>query len=144
MKKKNIYLTNERILAAMLDSQQKGRPTEEYGKCCMLVVGNMLHGHSFRGYSSHMKEDMAGNALMRCMMAVKTFNAEKTENAFGYITRTVWTAFVQVLKDHYKQLNVKRAMFEKLLGQADDEFTMNQLLEWQRNEWKEYDDANDD
>lgn len=78
MKSKNIYLKNERILAAILDSQQKGRPTEEYGKCCMLIVDNMLHGHSFRGYSRHLKEDMAGNAYFRCMKAVQTFDKNKT------------------------------------------------------------------
>lgn len=140
MKKKNIYLQNDRILAAVLDSQKKGQPTEEYGKCCLLIVEKMLHGHSFRGYSSHMKEDMAGNAYVRCMKALSTFDSSKTQNAFGYVTRTVWTAFLQVLKDHYKQLNVKKAMFEKLLAEADDEFTKSQLLEWQRNEWKEYDE----
>ena len=136
-KNKNIYLKNERILAAMLDSQKKGQPTEEYGKCCMLIVDNMLHGRSFRGYSQHMKEDMAGNAYLRCMKAIHTFNAQKTENAFGYITRTVWTAFLQILKDHYKHLNIKKSLFEKILAQTDDEFAKNQLLEWQRNEWKD-------
>lgn len=144
MKKKNIYLTNERILAAILDSQRKGRPTEEYGQCCMLIVENMLHGRSFRGYSQHMKEDMAGNAYFRCMKAISTFDSSKTENAFGYITRTVWTAFLQILKDHYKQLNVKKAVFEKMLAQADDEFTRNKLLEWKKNEWKECDENADD
>lgn len=144
MKKKNIYLKNDRILAAMLDSQQKGQPTEEYGECCMLIVDNMLHGHSFRGYSQHMKEDMAGNAYLRCMKAISTFDSAKTQNAFGYITRTTWTAFLQVLKEHYKQLNVKKAMFEKLLAEADDEFTKNQLLEWQKNEWHDEKDVKND
>ena len=142
MKNKNIYLKNERILAAILDSQHRGQPTEEYGTCCMLIVDNMLHGHSFRGYSQHLKEDMAGNAYLRCMKAVQTFDQNKTQNAFGYITRTVWTAFLQILKDHYKQVNIKKSLFEDILAKTDDEFTKNLLLEWKRNEWK--DDENDD
>ena len=142
MKSKNIYLKNERILAAILDSQQRGQPTEEYGTCCMMIVENMLHGRSFRGYSQHLKEDMAGNAYLRCMKAVQTFDKNKTQNAFGYITRTVWTAFLQILKDHYKQVNIKKSLFEDILAKTDDEFTKNLLLEWKKNEWK--DDENDD
>lgn len=142
MKSKNIYLKNERILAAILDSQQKCQPTEEYGTCCMMIVENMLHSHSFRGYSQHLKEDMAGNAYLRCMKAVQTFDTNKTQNAFGYITRTVWTAFLQILKDHYKQVNIKKSLFEDILAKTDDEFTKNLLLEWKKNEWK--DDENDD
>ena len=142
MKSKTIYLKNERILAAILDSQQKGQPTEEYGICCMLIVDNMLRGHSFCGYSQHLKEDMAGNAYFRCMKAVKTFDKNKTQNAFGYITRTVWTAFLQILKDHYKQVNVKKSLFEDILAKTDDEFAKNLLLVWKRNEWK--DAENDD
>ena len=142
MKSKNIYLKNERILAAILDSQQKCQPTEEYGTCCMMIVQNMLHSRSFRGYSQHLKEDMAGNAYLRCMKAVQTFNKNKTQNAFGYITRTVWTAFLQILKDHYKQVNIKKSLFEDILAKTDDEFTKNLLLEWKKNEWK--DDENDD
>ena len=142
MNSKNIYLKNERILAAILDSQSKGQPTEEYGTCCMLIVENMLHSRSFRGYSQHLKEDMAGNAYLRCMKAVQTFDQKKTQNAFGYITRTVWTAFLQILKDHYKQVNIKKSLFEDILAKTDDEFTKNLLLEWKKNEWK--DDENDD
>lgn len=137
MKSKNIYLKNERILAAILDSQQRGQPTEEYGTCCMMIVENMLHGRSFRGYSQHLKEDMAGNAYLRCMKAVQTFDKTKTQNAFGYVTRTVWTAFLQILKDHYKQANIKKSLFEDILAKTDDEFTKNQLLEWKRNQWKD-------
>ena len=142
MKSKNIYLKNERILAAILDSQQKYQPTEEYGACCMMIVENMLHSRSFCGYSQHLKEDMAGNAYLRCMKAVQTFDKNKTQNAFGYITRTVWTAFLQILKDHYKQVNIKKSLFEDILAKTDDEFTKNLLLEWKKNEWK--DDENDD
>ena len=142
MKSKNIYLKNERILAAILDSQQKCQPTEEYGACCMMIVENMLHGRSFRGYSQHLKEDMAGNAYLRCMKAVQTFDKNKTQNAFGYITRTVWTAFLQILKDHYTQVNIKKSLFEDILAKTDEEFAKNLLLEWKRNKWK--DDENYD
>ena len=142
MKSKNIYLKNERILAAILDSQQRGQPTGEDGTCCMMIVENMLHARSFRGYSQHLKEDMAGNAYLRCMKAVQTFDKNKTQNAFGYITRTIWTAFLQILKDHYKQVNIKKSLFEDILAKTDDEFTKNLLLEWKKNEWK--DDENDD
>ena len=62
------------------------------------------------------------------------------QDAFGYVTRTVWTAFLQILKDHYKHLNIKKSLFEKILAQTDDEFAKNQLLEWQRNEWKDGED----
>ena len=54
----------------------------------------------------------------------------------------MWTAFLQILKDHYKQVNIKKSLFEDILAKTDDEFTKNLLLEWKKNEWK--DDENDD
>ena len=39
---------------------------------------------------------------------------------------------------------MKKAVFEKMLAQADDEFARNKLLEWKRNEWKEFDENADD
>ena len=39
---------------------------------------------------------------------------------------------------------MKKAVFEKMLARADDEFTRNKLLEWKKNEWKECDENADD
>lgn len=58
----------------------------------------MLTSRNFSGYSQHLKEDMLSNALVCCMKAIHKFNIEKTQNAFGYITRTIWTSFIMVLR----------------------------------------------
>lgn len=102
----------------------------------------MLTSRQFRGYSEHLKEDMLSNAMLCCMKAIHKFNTSKTSNAFGYITRTIWTAFVLILRQHYKYLNFKKKIMEDTLMQMDDLTAKRTLEMWRNGKWME-DDGND-
>lgn len=141
-KKKN-YIEKSDFLQAMTESQSLGQPTEKYAEGCMLIANHLLQSRQFRGYSIHLKEDMLSNALVCCMKAINKFNIEKTNNAFGYITRTIWTSFIMVLRQHYRYINLKNKLMEHQLELMDDQTAKRTLKMWNDSGWKGNDYGND-
>lgn len=143
-KKKN-YIEKSDFLQAMTESQALGQPTEKYAEGCMLIANHLLQSRQFRGYSIHLKEDMLSNALVCCMKAINKFNIEKTNNAFGYITRTIWTSFIMVLRQHYRYINLKNKLMEHQLEMMDDQTAKRTLKMWNDSNWRnDYGQTTDD
>ena len=134
-RKQNYYIDNETFLKSLMESQKSGQPTTEYAEGCMLIANHLLQSRQFRGYSEHLKEDMRSNALLCCMKAIGKFNIEKTNNAFGYITRTVWTSFIMVLRQHYRYINLKNRLMEHQLEMMDDQTAKHTLKMWNDSNW---------
>lgn len=140
MKQSNYYIDPQEFLKSMLDSQEKGQPTEKYAEGCLLIANHLLTSRQFNGYSTHIKEDMVSNAMVCSMKAIHKFNIEKTQNAFGYITRTIWTSFIMVLRQHYRYINLKNKMMEHQLELMDYQTAKRTLKMWNDSEWKERND----
>lgn len=70
------------------------------------------------------------------MKAINKFNIEKTNNAFGYITRTIWTSFIMVLRQHYRYINLKNKLMEHQLEMMDDQTAKRTLKMWNDSGWK--------
>lgn len=140
MKQKGYYLDPTEFLKSLIESQQKGQPTDKYAEGCLLIGQHMLTSRNFSGYSPHLKEDMLSNAMVCCMKAINKFNIEKTTNAFGYITRTIWTSFIMVLRQHYRYINLKNKMMEHQLEMMDDQTAKRTLKMWNDSEWKDRND----
>ena len=85
------------------------------------------------------------NALVCCMKAINKFNIEKTNNAFGYITRTIWTSFIMVLRQHYRYINLKNKLMEHQLEMMDDQTAKRTLKMWNDSNWRnDYGQTTDD
>ena len=134
-RKQNYYIDNETFLKQLMESQKSGQPTTEYAEGCMLIANHLLQSRQFRGYSEHLKEDMVSNAMVCCMKAISKFNIEKTNNAFGYITRTIWTSFIMVLRQHYRYINLKNKLMEHQLEMMDDQTAKRTLKMWNDSNW---------
>ena len=73
--------------------------------------------------------------MVCCMKAINKFNIEKTQNAFGYITRTIWTSFIMVLRQHYRYINLKNKLMEHQLEMMDDQTAKRTLKMWNDSNW---------
>lgn len=73
--------------------------------------------------------------MVCCMKAIHKFNIEKTQNAFGYITRTIWTSFIMVLRQHYRYINLKNKLMEHQLEKMDDQTAKRTLKMWNDSNW---------
>lgn len=130
------YIDKKELLDSMLESQKLGHPTDKYALQCQAIATHMLGGRQFRKYSYHLKEDLASHAILCCMKALRSFDSSKTDNAFGYLTRTCYTAFLQVLKQHYKQMNIQRELMERAMAQMDQLSSKDTLKRWEDQEWE--------
>lgn len=113
---KEHYCKNADLLAEVLACQQNNNtPSEQLGKY-FLAIAWRLSGHSnFRGYAFSLKEDFVAQAVYKMLKALPNFKPEITTNAFAYFTQVCWISFVGSCKDYYKQINIKKNIFEEYL-----------------------------
>ena len=57
-------------------------------------------------YSADLHEDMVSAALEKCVKNIKNYKAEYADRCFNYYTRCCEHAFWEMLKKHYRQMNV--------------------------------------
>ena len=139
-KNKKPYLTNERLAAAIAESQQKGEPTVEVCRCFRLIATHLLGSPRYRWYSKQMHEDLVSAALIKCIKNIHNFKPEKGGSCFNYYTRCTEHAFWEVLIRYYKQLNLQR---ELTLKYADEiEQFDSKAAQWIRDKQLEIDDEN--
>lgn len=81
-----------------------GKPdpiTDYVAECIYLICNNMGYKHSFINYTY--KEEMIGDAIENCVRYIKNFDNEKNNNAFGYISKIAYWAFVRRIKKENKR-----------------------------------------
>jgi hypothetical protein len=62
---------------------------------------------------------MISDALENCVVAVHSFNPEKSKNPFAYFTQISWYAFLRRIEKEKKQTYVKYKSLENLVISSD-------------------------
>lgn len=110
--KSKYYLTNDKLLPAVLKAKGEGRVTNELGVMLMMIARNYAKHPYFSGWS--FKEDMISEALINlCQNALK-FNPEKSNNPFAFYTTCVHHSFLQFLNTERKHRNIRDKMLIEL------------------------------
>ncbi len=110
-KRKVNYVNNKDLYAELTkfynekQSGQEPQISNYLGKCILLMVENMALRPNFRNYSYI--EEMKGDALERSVSSIKSFNPHKSNNPFGWLSRTIWNAFIKRIGDEKKQHALK-------------------------------------
>jgi hypothetical protein len=110
-KKKKEYVNNADFCQTLVEykSLKKNKPDAKIpnyiGDCIQRICNNLSHNPNFIGYT--FREDMVGDAIENCIMAIKNFDTAKTENPFGYFTQIAWFAFLRRIAKEKKQLYLK-------------------------------------
>jgi len=137
------YINNKEFYALLVDYKTKckeadleGKPVprvpEDIGKCFMMIATKLSTKANFSGYTY--KDEMICDALENCVVAVHSFNPEKSKNPFAYFTQIIWYAFLRRIEKEKKQTYVKYKSLENLVIDAD-------LLE--EDNYKNFDIANE-
>jgi DNA-directed RNA polymerase specialized sigma24 family protein len=125
------YLNNKyffQLLVAYKQAREKNenaKMPDELGRCIMLLCERLASRLNFNGYTY--KEDLIGDAIENCILSIKTFDPEKSDNAFAYFTQIAWNAFIRRIKKENKQLYIKHknllhtisAMNPEIFGEDD-------------------------
>jgi hypothetical protein len=122
------YLNNKEFYKLLIDyrkvcdeaaaaGEDIPRIPEDIGKAFYLIATNTANRGNFIGYTY--KDEMINDSLENCVVAVHSFNPEKSNNPFGYFTRIIWYAFLRRIEKEQKQTYVKYKSLEELVIEAD-------------------------
>lgn len=136
---KEFYALLQQFKADCVEAEKKGQPAprvpEDIGKCFMMIATKLATKANFSGYTY--KDEMICDALENCVVAVHSFNPEKSKNPFAYFTQIIWYAFLRRIEKEKKQTYVKYKSLEQLVVDAE-------LLDDEGSDaYKNYDIANE-
>ncbi len=115
--KKTPYLTNEQLAEALEEAQALGQPTEKVCNYFRLIADHLLGDFRYRHYSKEMREDMASEALLKCIKNIKNYKKEFADKCFNYFTRCIEHSFWRTLYLYYRNINLQRDL---VLQYADE------------------------
>lgn len=139
------YINNKEFYALLQDfkanckeaeknNEPAPRVPEDIGKCFMMIATKLATKANFAGYTY--KDEMICDALENCVVAVHSFDPEKSKNPFAYFTQIIWYAFLRRIEKEKKQTYVKYKSLEQLVVDAE-------LIEDDSDAYKNYDIANE-
>lgn len=106
----NYYVTNEDILPEMAKWKDTGKASEKLGRIFLLIASNLAQKRCFSGYT--WKEDMIQEAVLTCMKYGRSFNTDKSQDPFSYITTICRNAFLNYIKKQKKHSEIKDVCFK--------------------------------
>lgn len=99
------YLTNAKLLPAVLRAKEAGKLTDELAEMLMILAKKYSLKPCFSGYTY--RDDMVAEALAGlCQNALK-FNPERSDNPFAFYTACITNSFLHVLKNEKKHRRIR-------------------------------------
>lgn len=108
----------ERVIYSKENETRKPPLPAYVAEAIMLIAERLARKPGFSRYSYI--EDMKGDAVLACVKYIDSFNPEKSQNPFSYITQICHHAFINRLNLEQKQHYVK-ALIAKNSGELHDD-----------------------
>lgn len=103
--RKRKYVTDEELLAAIIEAKQLGRITDKLGKMYMLIAERFSRHPSFSRYS--FRDDMVAFAVANLCANGLKFDENRFSKPFNYYTTAIYNSFIQFLAEEKKQRNIR-------------------------------------
>lgn len=113
-----------------------GNPTPEIPRpvCYAIIrICNKLT-NSFRFVNYPYKDEMVGDAILKCTAKIHLFDPLKSENPFAYITQIAWNSVIERIKKEQNEISIKAKMIRQSMSSefvehaADDEDVNNAFV----------------
>ena len=117
--KARFYCTNKELQAEMIKWRDSSKIveertiSEELGKMFLAICNKILNHSNFRNYDTELKADMRGYALYKLIRGLKNYNFQ-FNNPFAWCSQACFNSYLTVIGKHYKQLNIKKDLMQKL------------------------------
>lgn len=108
---------NKELLAELIKFKKSGVASERLGEVFLDLVDNYATKSNFSGYSY--LEEMKSRAIFFLLLYSRSFNPDKSNNAFAYCTQIVKNAFIQVIKKENKHAETKKNFVEEFFRNVD-------------------------
>lgn len=115
---RSIYLDKAEFAAEIAKWRESAEKVEDrvmHDKLALMILSipqHMLQSKCFRGYDSHLREDMMMSAYIKIVKNLKNFNPEFGSSAFKYFSRCCYFAFCETIMTYYKHKNMIEALTE--------------------------------
>ena len=129
--KDRFYCTNKELYAELekwRDSADKPEDrvlSEGLGRMMIAIGTKVLNRSEFRNYPKELKEDMASFGYFKIIRGLKNYDFRFKNSAFCFFTTAFVNAYLTILKKHYKHINIKKDLMEKLLSEMESFPGMN-------------------
>lgn len=94
---------------ALKEAEEAGLPRPELTKKISLAIlqiaNNLSRRYNFVNYSY--REDMVGDAIIKCVAKAHLFDPEKTKNPFAYLTTICFWEMVNRIKKEHHEVSIK-------------------------------------
>ena len=118
------YINNKNFYNLILEYKEKCKSADEddlpvpkipdkIGECFIMIATKLATKGNFVGYTY--TDEMICDALENCVIAIHSFNPEKSKNPFAYFTQIIWYAFLRRIEKEKKQTYVKYKSLEHLM-----------------------------
>lgn len=133
-RKSNDYIDNKKMYAAFVEhrknldeAREKGLPSPQIsnylGECFVLLVNRIASRGNFASYTYI--DEMKDDGIESCVMGANTFDPSKTNNPFGYFSKTIWMAFLRRIESEHKQTYIKFKSKEMMILSTDEDLSIN-------------------
>tara|TARA_R110002020_G_scaffold26411_1_gene85339 strand:- start:495 stop:995 length:501 start_codon:yes stop_codon:yes gene_type:complete len=110
------YVDNKKFYSEMIkfkssceeatnNNEPKPRVPPYIGECIMKIAYKLSNKHNFINYP--FKEEMIGDGIENCILYIRNFNPEKSNNPFAYFTQIIYYAFLRRIEKEKKGLYTK-------------------------------------
>lgn len=114
---KEFYEMLQEYKSMCKEAEKNGKPVpripEKIGNSFIMIATKLASKGNFVGYTY--KDEMISDALENCVVAVHSFDPDKSNNPFAYFTQIIWYAFLRRIEKEKKQTYVKYKSLESLL-----------------------------
>jgi hypothetical protein len=114
----------KKVTAALKRGEEPPQPCDGIGESFIKIANGLASKSNFANYI--FREDMVGDAIENCSMAVNKYDPDRFNNPYGYFTKVCWWSNLRKIEREHKQLYIKfksmeRAILGTALVEGDDE-----------------------
>jgi DNA-directed RNA polymerase specialized sigma24 family protein len=121
----NHYVSNKELLvactaysAAYKEAKATGSelPTvpHDIGSAIYRICTNLMNNYNFVGYTY--KDEMSGDAIVKCIIKAHNFDSEKSENPFAFFSQIAWNSAIERIKKENHQTSVKAKLVREKMS----------------------------
>lgn len=127
-KSTNYYVDKAALYQAVKDYKERERGAngekpkipDSIGRAILDIAENMASKYNFSGYP--FLTEMIDDGIENAVSAIRSFDPNKSDNVFGYLSITIYYAFIRRIQKEKKALYAKYKLAERML--PDVEFQM--------------------
>ena len=92
------------------EGKQLPRIPEYVGECIWQIANRLSTKPNFVNYTY--RDEMISDGIENCVMVIKNFDPNKSQNPFAYFTQIIYYAFIRRIQKEKKQTYIKHKSLE--------------------------------